>query len=241
MTKKKQPAKEVMQLGCLVRDSEGTIADQVFNLIRTRILTLELPPQTKLSETEVSGLLGVSRQPVREAFKRLAQREFLEIRPQSGTKVSLISEDAALRALYIRKALEVQNCRSVCARMDDQARAKLTEFVDQQRAAMAQNDRDKFHAADDAFHREICVQAGVAYVWDMITEIKPHMDRVRLISLDAQSQQSAFTEHSMILDALCRCDAEAAVAAMRTHLDGILVHIETVKAKNHNWFVKNAT
>ncbi|WP_236939972.1 GntR family transcriptional regulator [Falsihalocynthiibacter arcticus] len=55
-------------------------------------MTLKLAPCTKVSETDVAQKMSVSRQPVREAFKRLAMLGFLSIRPQSSTKVSLISE-----------------------------------------------------------------------------------------------------------------------------------------------------
>ena len=61
---------------------QPSVSDQVFNALQQRILTLELPPQTKISEADVSKKMGVSRQPVREAFKRLAKLGFLIIRPQ---------------------------------------------------------------------------------------------------------------------------------------------------------------
>jgi DNA-binding GntR family transcriptional regulator len=239
MVKKKESHKDILPLAPLDRVVDGTIADQVFDLIQSKILTLEIPPRTKLSETEVAGLLGVSRQPVRESFKRLAKSGFLEIRPQSGTKVSLISEDAALRALYIRTALEVQTCRSACEHLDDEGRAALIELVEQQRISIDQKDRERFHAYDNAFHKEICIRGQVGFVWDIINETRPHMDRVRMISLSLVSQESALLEHREILDALCRGDGAAAVVAMRSHLAGILVHIENVKAENHNWFLEH--
>lgn len=212
----------------------------MFDLLQKRILSLELPPLTKLSEAEVATRIGVSRQPVREAFKRLAKLGFLVIKPQSSTRVSLISEDAVRRAHYIRAALETRNCRTACAGFTATADAALAELIQRQRAAVAANDRQAFHLLDDAFHREICVQAGIAFVWEIIVESKAHMDRVRMISLGSQSRQAALEEHIAIHEALRARAPDRAAAAMEQHLGRIFSHIETVKAQNHDWFVQQA-
>ena len=70
-----------MQLPVIQQSAAPTVADQVFDALKKSILTLELPPGIRISETEVAKKMGVSRQPVREAFKRLAKLGFLLIRP----------------------------------------------------------------------------------------------------------------------------------------------------------------
>jgi DNA-binding GntR family transcriptional regulator len=215
---------------------QPTIADQVFKVLHDRILSLELPPETKISEAEVAAKMGVSRQPVREAFKRLANLGFLQIRPQSGTMVSLISEEAVMRARFIRLALEIHTGRTACGVITDHGLRALSALIEQQKAAISDNNRTRFHALDDAFHREICVQSGVDYVWDVISENKGHMDRVRMLTLDTSTQNHALGEHIAILDAISSRDADAAADAIDKHLSRILVQIEEIKAVNHNWF-----
>lgn len=212
------------------------VADQIFDLLQQRILSLELPPRTKLSEAEVARQMGVSRQPVREAFKRLAQLGLLEIRPQSGTTVSLISEQAVLNARFIRSALEEKTCRSACANLTNEGITKLELILTQQKAAIDAQDKDKFYSLDDAFHREICVQTGVAFAWDLIRENKGHMDRIRMLVLDMATQQQALHEHSAILQAIKARDADAASVTIDQHLSRILLQIERVKAIDHRWF-----
>ncbi|MCR9110252.1 GntR family transcriptional regulator [Marivita sp. XM-24bin2] len=215
---------------------QPTIADQVFKVLHDRILSLELPPETKISEAEVSAKMGVSRQPVREAFRRLANLGFLQIRPQSGTTVSLISEEAVLRARFIRLALEMHTCRTACDVISDDGLRELSDLIDKQKEAIADNNRSLFHALDDAFHREICVQSGVGYVWDVISENKGHMDRVRMLTLDTSSQNFALNEHIAILKALNARQQDEAAAAIDKHLSRVLVQIEKIKAESHNWF-----
>ncbi|KQI68437.1 GntR family transcriptional regulator [Loktanella sp. 3ANDIMAR09] len=215
---------------------QPTVADQVFDALRQRILTLELPPNTKISEAEVSKLMGVSRQPVREAFKRLAKLGFLHIRPQSSTTVSLISEEAVLRARFIRTALEVKTCRTACETSTPQKLAPLHALIARQKEAIAAQDRDLFHALDEEFHIAICGLADVPFVWDIIQDSKAHMDRIRMLSLNTTSQKLALQEHVAILDAISARDADTAEAAMTGHLSRIVVVIEELKKEQRSFF-----
>lgn len=236
MTTSVQNKSATLPLPQLRQQVQPTIADQVFKVLHDRILSLELPPETKISEAEVSTQMGVSRQPVREAFRRLANLGFLHIRPQSGTTVSLISEEAVLRARFIRLALEIHTCRTACHVMSDGGLQALSNLIDKQKEAIEESNRSRFHALDDAFHREICAQSGVGYVWDVISENKGHMDRVRMLTLNTSSQNFALNEHIAIVDALTARNPDAASDAIDKHLSRILVQIDEIKAENHNWF-----
>jgi DNA-binding GntR family transcriptional regulator len=216
--------------------NQPTVADQVFDEMHKSILSLKLPPRTKISESEVSKKMGVSRQPVREAFKRLAKLGFLIVRPQSSTTVSLISEEAVLRARYVRAALEIQTCRTAAQDIDSAGLAALKNLIEQQRAAIEENDRHKFHTLDDKFHREICVRSGVDYVWDLIQESKGHMDRIRMLSLSTSTQRFALDEHIQLYDAIAAGNADAAETIIAKHLGRIFVLIEQIKTENHTWF-----
>ena len=73
----------------------ATVADQVFEAIYRQVVTLELPPGSRLSEVEVARSAGVSRQPVRDALKRTrpggkpqaAQKYWQELLGQTGGAV----------------------------------------------------------------------------------------------------------------------------------------------------------
>lgn len=97
-----------LQLPLIEAVARPSVTDQIFDEMRRRILSLELPPGTKVSEVEVGKQMGVSRQPVRDAFYRLSQLGFLQIRPQRATTVSLISGEAVMRARFIRTAVEME-------------------------------------------------------------------------------------------------------------------------------------
>jgi DNA-binding GntR family transcriptional regulator len=213
-----------------------SIADQVFLQLHRRVLTLELPPGARLSEVEVARAMGVSRQPVRDAFYRLAKLGFLQIRPQRATTVALISPAAVMRARFIRTALEAETVKVAAQRLTAEDHAALAEILAAQETAVAACDRAAFHSLDDRFHLEIGARAGLAFTWDLIAENKGHMDRVRMLSLSFASR-TAWEDHVRILAALRARNISAAEQEMRAHLDRIRHQIDRILAENHDWFI----
>lgn len=205
-----------------------TATDQVFQELYRQVLCLELPPGTKMSEADVAKAMGVSRQPVRDAFYRLSKLGFLLIRPQRATTVSLISPRAVMQARFIRAAVEMETARAAATALSDADLQALKSLLDDQEAAIAAKDKARFHALDDQFHREICARAGLGFAWELISENKGHMDRVRMLSLEF-AQHSAWEDHVAIFDALSARDPVRASEAMRDHLTRILLQIHRIQ------------
>ena len=212
-----------------------SIADSVFDELHRQILRLELPPGTKLSEFDVARALGVSRQPVRDAFYRLSKLGFLTIRPQRATTVSAISERAVLQARFIRMAIELETARVACGKLTEAEFLAMEAIIAQQDRAIALRDPAAFHDLDDQFHRELCERAGVGFAWETAREMKSHMDRVRYLSLSFASER-AFEEHKDILAAIRARDPDRAAQMVRLHLSRILDQIVRIRAENAAYF-----
>jgi GntR family transcriptional regulator, rspAB operon transcriptional repressor len=213
----------------------SSIADSVFEELHRQILRLELPPGTKLSEFDVAHALGVSRQPVRDAFYRLSKLGFLTIRPQRATVVSAISERAVMQARFIRMSIEAETARVACRTLTPADFAAIEAIIDQQASAVTARDTAAFHDLDDHFHREICERSGTGFAWETAREMKSHMDRVRFLSLPFASER-AFEEHKDILSAIRSRDEERAAEMVRIHLSRILHQIVRIRAENAAYF-----
>lgn len=209
--------------------------DLVFEELYRRVVEFDLPPGTKLSEQDVARQMGISRQPVRDAFFRMSQLGLIQIQPQRATTVSLISEEAVLRANFVRTALETEIVEHAVDNLTDLQITELEANVSRQRTAVAAADRLAFHMLDEAFHQDLCAGAGHPYVWAIIRENKAHMDRVRLLSLGFNAA-NALGDHERILDALRARDRTRATSEMRTHLSRILGLIEQIRAENPSMF-----
>lgn len=212
-----------------------SVTDLVFDELYRRVVGLDLPPGTKLSEAEVARRMGVSRQPVRDAFYRLSQQGFLLIRPQRATVVTPISVEAVLRARFVRTALELETVRAALPRLDRAGLADLSALIERQRRAVADDDRHGFHALDDAFHSRICEIAGHAHAWALIRDHKAHMDRVRYLSLE-NGARLALDDHVTILEAMAAGDEALAVKRMRGHLSRIAGIIAAIRAAHAEYF-----
>lgn len=225
-------------LGLIESVARPSVSDQVFESLYKQVLSLELPPGAKLSEVDVARQMGVSRQPVRDAFYRLSKLGFLVIKPQRATTVSQISARDVRQARFVRTALEIETIRKACANLTDQDFAALDDLIARQRTAVGSADKSGFHLLDDQFHREICERAGLSFVWEIVRENKAHTDRVRFLSL-AFALQTALGDHESILAALKERDAELAVSRLRSHLARIEDIIDRLRAENHAWFVED--
>ena len=108
----------------------ATVGNKVFEAMRQAIIQLQLRPGDPLSEAEMARQFGVSRQPVREAFIKLAEVGLVEIRPQRGTSVVMISRREVENARFIREALEVAVARKAAAEADSSHHDQLDAVIE---------------------------------------------------------------------------------------------------------------
>jgi GntR family transcriptional regulator, rspAB operon transcriptional repressor len=197
---------------------EGTMAFRVVVALRDDIVSMALKPGDVISESDIAARYGVSRQPVREAFIRLAQQGLLLIRPKRATVVKKISPDGVRQSRFIRESIEVEIIRRVASNPGPDVKEILAGLIADQEAASAANDSRRFHQLDELFHRTLARLAGVEYAWQLIDDHKMQLDRVRYLTLGVSSSQRAIAEHKIIAGAVSKGDVAGAEAAMRAHL-----------------------
>jgi len=207
-------------------DASAAIAPQVCRLLRERIVRAELLPGALISETEIARSYNVSRQPVREAFIKLAEAGLVQIRPQRGTMVTPISVASVKDARFVREAIEADVVKLVAERSDVAIRRELlAQIAWQKRAA---DDHASFVKLDEFFHHTLAEMAGKAHAWRVVEALKAQMDRVRYLSIEKLHVRLLIAQHELIVAAIVRNDAVAAEAAMRTHLREILQSLPTL-------------
>jgi DNA-binding GntR family transcriptional regulator len=208
------------------RARQGTIGNRVFDAIRQAVVQLQLRPGNLLSEADVARQLGVSRQPVREAFIKLADVGLVEVRPQRGTFVKLISIREVQNARFIREAIEIAVVRKAALEASRGRIAELERILADQREASERGDHVAFLRLDEAFHQAIAHIADCDHAWRVLEGLKAQMDRVRYLSMpDATPIDTLIGQHAAIVDALSRHAPDDAEAAMRAHLSEILTSL----------------
>ena len=200
-------------------------------------MTMALTPGQALSEAEIAARLGVSRQPVREAFIKLSEAGLVRIRPQRGTFVVKISTKQVTDARFVREAVEVAVARKACEVMEARDIAQLRKILDAQRKAARDPEPARFLALDEAFHRALALGVDCDYAWRVVEEVKAQMDRVRYLSLPRATPIKRLVEqHTAIIDAVEARDAVSAEHAVRAHLAEILTSLPLLERQYPHLF-----
>lgn len=214
-----------------------TASDDILDLIHNDIITLEIEPGAKLSETEIAKLYGVSRQPVREAFIRLSEMKLLEIQPQRATIVRKISHREILDSRFIRTAIEVEVARKACLIYDGSLDQRFISNLAQQSDAMESQNFEEFHLLDYEFHKLLCIAANQEAAFETILENKSHVDRLCALALSShESFKTVYDDHVDIFEALKSHNTEALMMRLRLHLSRLDDTIENVRNNHGAYF-----
>ncbi len=217
-------------------DRSRQAAPQLLESLRERILALELPPGTVLPRAELAERFGVSQTPVRDALLRLAEEGLVDIFPQHATVVSRIDIPTALRAHFLRRALELEIVRELCAAPDALRRALLVRLRAQlaaQSRAQAAADYAAFTEADREFHHAMYAALDMHDLWQLTRQRSGHIDRLRRLNLPARGKAAAvIRDHRAIVEAIEGRDAARAQDAVRTHLAGTLTFVDEVRQRH---------
>ena len=214
-----------------------TSVDDIFDYLNDEILSLRLRPGDKISEADIAAQFGVSRQPVRDAFSRLATRNLLLIRPQRATEVKRFSSREIVKSRFVRACVEREVLRLAAELCDAQGAAELDAALARQDRIIADGDDDEFGKLDYEFHETLCRIAKAEFAFDVIMAEKSKVDRLCTLSLAKVDRLPELVEdHRKMADAVKRHDSAQAVDFGMRHLSRLDKTIEHISATNANYF-----
>ena len=213
------------------------VNQQIYRILRRDIVHCLIPPGTPLSEKEVSVRFDVSRQPVREAFIKLAENGLIQIRPQRGSYVNKISLSQVRNGCFVRQAIERAVARRAARLITDDQLYHLEQNLNQQRTAIDRQQLNDFFVLDDEFHQKLAQIADCQLAWDTVENIKAAIDRVRYMSLDhVTPHEMLLRQHRDIFSALENHDEQRADDTMHQHLEEISASVLLIRQENRDWF-----
>lgn len=214
-----------------------TNADDVFDYLYDEIVSLRLLPGSRISEVEIAKQFDVSRQPVREAFIRLANLDLLLVRPQKATVVRQFSSVRIKRARFMRLAVETEVLRRACHAATPEHHKRLEADLRAQQAAIEARDTDRFHTLDYDFHRHLCEASDCGFMFSTISENKVLVDRLCVLSLGAPAaMEELYADHGEIVDSLKARNEDRLIAAIRAHLSRLDDVIASIRRRHADFF-----
>jgi DNA-binding GntR family transcriptional regulator len=221
--------------------AKGGATARVHTALRDAIVQLDLRPGEFLDKQAIAARMGVSRFPVGEAMNRLAAEGLVDIVPQSASRVALVKLSDARESMFLRRALEVETVRSIAGTASPALIEALRSNLRYQKAAIDAQDLKGFHGFDLAYHAALQDQLGFERVRNATETARLGLDRVRRLLNTRRRLELTLGEHQSIVDALARRDAQAAAAAMHSHLDAVLDELESFAAERPELFADLAT
>ena len=219
-----------------------TSVDDVFYTLRSEILSLQLRPGEKLSESEIAARFGVSRQPVRDAFNRLTHEDLLVTQPKRASVVKRFSRREIEKSRFVRSAVEekvlrgaAEDCSLICAAQLDMALQEQNKLLEED--IPSEKRLKAFIALDCEFHRTLCEIAQAEFAFDVIMAEKTKLDRLCVLDLSKNDRiPELITDHRAIAEAIKAHDPEAAMAAGMAHLGRLDETIAHISSRNANYF-----
>lgn len=221
----------------LLQLNRNTAADEVFHHLHDRIVSLKLVPGTRISEVEIAREFNISRQPVREAFIRLANLNLLLILPQKFTVVRGFSSEKIKRSRFVRMATECEILRRACRLASKKQLEVLERDLENQINSAKQKDTKRFHSLDYDFHSHLCDAGDCSFMFSTISENKAMVDRLCVLSLTEPATMAELVEdHRQIVSALTQRDEPTLIIAITMHLSRLDETIQGIKKSHADYF-----
>jgi DNA-binding GntR family transcriptional regulator len=199
------------------------LVENVYSRLRHAILAGNLGPGMRLVEDPLAARLGVSRAPVRDALRRLEADGLVVSQARRGKVVATLFAQDAWEVYSLRSALEVMAIRLAIARAPAGLAGDLDDIVRAMQEASHQHDLIALSSLDVRFHDAISQASGHSR---LIKVLDGMHDQIRLLSLQVIDTLYANSEdiparHMKLAEAIKAGDADAAEAAVRTHIDSV--------------------
>ncbi|MBV9820340.1 MAG: GntR family transcriptional regulator [Solirubrobacterales bacterium] len=197
-----------------------TLRAQVLNAVRAAVVSGELAPGARISETELARGLGVSRGTLREAVRRLEQEGLLVTLSHRGTFVRELSAEEIVDVYGVRFALEGYAARCASPRLTPEVRALLHDRIDELAATVRGADFREAIAADLRFHEAVCAVSGNRFLLDQWRSMVGLIAAVmHTAGPDLVRPLQSPDEHRELLASVESGDAARIDATWRAHFD----------------------
>jgi len=190
--------------------------EQVYDELRSRVLTRRHLPGAKLSLHALAAELGVSRSPVHHALTRLVSEGLLTVRPRHGYYVTPVTAQAVAEGYDVRLALELLAAERTVGALDEPA---LQAFETLLRGTAAAISHKQWDSANAAFHEFQIDVAENALLSSFYRELSVNLMMQVIRAGRVEGHANLVTEHGRIVEAFAAGDREAAELAIRAHID----------------------
>jgi DNA-binding GntR family transcriptional regulator len=201
-----------------------TLREKILETIRDAILKGTLKPGERVSEPDLAERFGISRTPIREAFRQLESEGYLQVVPRKGAVVASLSERDIEEFYAIKIILEGFAAKMAAENLTEKDIERLESINERLQKMADEGDVKKFFRVHNEFHEIFIKAAGNDKLSEMINQLVMKFKRLRLASLSQPGRmEGSVEEHRNMILAFKSHDGDRA--------DGLVRHAATIGAE----------
>lgn len=194
-----------------IAEKHLTLREKILENIRDAIIAGSLKAGSRVSEPELAERYGISRTPIREAFRQLESEGYLSVIPRRGAVVREFNQKDVEEFYAIKSILEGYAARRACEKLTEKELDRLQAINNRLSELASTNDIKTFFRVHSDFHDLFIKAADNDKLRDLITSLVTRFQRLRLMSLSMPNRMKiSVQEHEKILEAFRKKDAGAA-------------------------------
>lgn len=195
------------------------LSEEAYDRLRQTIAAGVLSPGAKLVEADLAAQLGISRTPLREAFRRLEAEGFLRRDTGGGIRVLGLSADEVDEIFRIRAVLEGLAARLAAQRADAAALSHLQEILEVASRCLRSGATDRLLELNTRFHDGITTLSGSPRLQLLLSSLRDRILLYRRITLEVPGEhRRSWRDHREILRALRARDGRGAEGLLVRHI-----------------------
>lgn len=188
-----------------------TLREKILETIRESILKGSLKPGEKVAEPELAERFGISRTPIREAFRQLESEGYLTVIPRKGAVVTELSERDVSEFYAIKSILEGYAARLAARNLSPRDIEKLEQINLRLELLAKEGDVKSFYRVHNEFHDLFIRASGNEKLAELIDQVGMKFNRLRMASLSLPGRMEiSVAEHKKIIEAFQSQNGEVA-------------------------------
>ena len=201
-----------------------SLAEQAYELLENRLVTLELAPGSIVSEGLLIDMVGLGRTPVREAMQRLAQQDMIRVMPRKGLMIVPVESTDMLHILEVRKRLERLIVKLAALNARDEQRSDLSAIA--RTLSFSHDSFEDFLELDRELDTLLDDCAGNPFASAAVAPLRTHCRRFWFFNRHRLRLSDAIAAHGTMIRLIARRDYRGAQKAS----DGVIAVIERLVA-----------
>lgn len=203
-----------------------SLRSRVFHRLREDILNGKYQENEELKEVAIGKELGVSRTPVREAFRQLELEGLIQIIPNKGAYVTGITPKDVHDIYMIRTSLEGMCARLACENINDEQLEELEENVYLASFHASKGHMDQLAELDNRFHHILYEACNSKMLENLLQDFHQYVIRIRKKTLSTDRGVASNEEHKAIMEAIKTKNASEAEKLAIKHITNAYENIK---------------